>query len=75
MNKYRVVSITWVDVYADDVHKARQIAGDIYYDMTPEEQDALPNISFTRPFGDPSVTLDSEDHPGWRVWSPSNEPF
>lgn len=75
MSKYRVVSVCWVDVYADDIHKAHKIASDIYYNMSPEEHDDLPSLSFARPFGDDGVTFDGDDAPGWWTWHPSNDPF
>lgn len=74
-SKYRVVSITWVDVYASDMDEARKLAGDIYYNMTPEEHDALPSVALTRPYGDDDVYLEADDMPGWTAWSPSNDPF
>lgn len=75
MNKYRVVSVCWVDVYASDEHDARRIAGDIYYNMSPEEQDTLPGVALSRPFGDDGVTFEGDDAPGWWEFSPSNDPF
>lgn len=74
-SKYRVVSITWVDVYASDESKAHQIAGDIYYNMTPEEHDSLPGLSVVSSFGEDVFVFDGSNEPGWLYFSPSNDPF
>jgi hypothetical protein len=66
ISKYRVVSVQWIDVYADSQDEAKSIAGAVYYNATPEEQDSFPSFVIATGY--------DEDLVGGE-WNPSNEPF
>lgn len=76
MKKYRVFSLSWIDVYASDASYARHVAGDIYYGLDSEDRESLPSVVVARRFDDNdggSTIVD--DVMAWHEWSPSNDPF